>query len=115
MTTYLLGAYVLEHKRTYLLEGRMKDIFELAKDEKEASEYRISQVLTAAKGEHPSRTVKAFIASKLYEATYSDKWGLREFTTRQGASLSEILDEFCVEVFGATYEEVLKAWDKFLG
>jgi len=93
----------------------MKDIFELAKDEKEASEYRISQALSAAKGEYPSRTVKAFIAEKLYEAAYSDKRGWREFTTGQTASLNGIMDEFCEIVFGATYEEVLKAWDRFLG
>ena len=89
----------------------MKDIFELAKEEKEVLAYRQAELGILFSKDH----TRAFVANNLYQATYSDKWGLREFTTGKGASLEEIIDEFCEITFGTTYEEVLKAWDNYLG
>jgi len=89
----------------------MKNIFELAKEEKEASEYRISQVFNGGCPRGSKLEVRAFIADRLYHA----KWDGKPHDEAIEMPLADILEDFCWDIFGASFEEVIKAWDKYLG
>lgn len=89
----------------------MKDIFELAQEEKEASQYRLNRVLCGGCPRGSTVEVRAFIADRLYHA----KWDGKPHNEALEYPLSQILEDFCYDVFGATFSEVLKAWDKYLG
>lgn len=79
--------------------------------EKESSKWRISRALLGDTGVKMSE--QTFIASKLYDAKYDNHDYSKE--TEEWPGAGEILDIFCLEVFGATFDEVMRAWDKFLG
>ena len=83
----------------------------LAQEEKEASEYRISQVLCGGCPRGSKQDVRAFIADRLYHA----KWDGLSHDEAIAMSLADILENFCWDIFGANFNEVLKAWDRYLG
>jgi len=87
-----------------------KNIFELAQEEKQASYNRIAQVLCDGIPQRGyDRITRAIIADGLYHARYDG----RHYQDKP--SKDEILETFCWNIFGATFEEVIKAWDKYLG
>lgn len=89
----------------------MKNIFELAQEEKEKKEYRISQVLCGGCPRGVSKIERCVIAQALYEA----RWDGNTYHEADDMTHEAILENFCWNVFGASLEEVLKAWGRFLG
>lgn len=79
---------------------------ELKEQEKQQSEHRIARALKGDTGIKSEEQI--LIASKLYETKY-------EYSYKEIVSLEEILEGFCWRVFGANFEEVMEAYDKFLG
>ena len=88
----------------------IKDIFELAKEEKEK---KISLTL-AIRDICQKDKWRNKIAGALYSAVYGYEEDHHLFTT--GAyEPKETLDRFCKEVFGASFQDVVDAYDKYLG
>lgn len=88
----------------------MKDIFELAKEDRELSDSRITNALCDGIPQSGyDRITRSIIADALYHARYNGRH------YQDIPSKDDILETFCWRVFGATFDEVLKAWDKFLG
>jgi len=84
------------------------DIFTLAQEEKQKA---ITRKLAVREICGRDKT-RCFIAGELYEATYPEKslW----FFTGEERTDRQILDAFCESVFGASYQETMEAYDKFL-
>lgn len=88
-----------------------KDIFQLSREQKELREYRISQVLCGDCPRGSETDVRAFIADQLYHA----KWDSKLHDEAIDMPLADILEAFCWNIFGASLEETLIAWDRYLG
>ena len=88
----------------------MKNIFELAKEENEKR--LINQ--TAIQETFRNDKWRNKIAGALYSAAYGDADDFRYFTTGVYPA-NEILNRFCDEVFGVCFQDVMDAYDKYLG
>ena len=82
---------------------------EIRQEEKEASENRIQNAIPGNWTGTTNRHDRALIASLLYNVYYDGK------TYEEIPSAEQILDDFCSEVFHCSFNEMLKAYDKFLG
>ena len=82
---------------------------ELKQEEETASQQRIRNALPGNWVGATNRYDRSLIASLFYEAYYDGK------TYDDIPSSQEILDDFCSLVFHCSFEEMLKAYDKFLG
>lgn len=89
----------------------MKDIFELSQEEK----CKVIERKLALKYLFRRDKTRNFIAGNLYDAVYDDNRGLSEFLTGKETPPEEVLNIFCQIIFGASYQEVLKAYDDYLG
>lgn len=83
----------------------------LKETDKQLSEHRIKRALKGDTGIKPDE--QCLIAMHLYESKYDNHDYQKE--PQEWPSADEILESFCWRIFGATFEEVLKAWDKYLG
>jgi len=82
----------------------------IIQQEKERKENRISRALHGDTGIQSS--MQKEIAGWLYEVRYDN----HDYETDRGyPTKEEVLDNFCWEVFGCNFEEVMVAYDKFLG
>lgn len=82
----------------------MEDIFTLAKIERDK---KIEREL-CIKWQCERDRYKQRIAGFLYEATYKGYGG-------ETFAHNEILDNFCDYLFGASFQEVIDAYDKYSG
>jgi hypothetical protein len=89
----------------------MKDALTLGKELKEKEEQRIKfRIARALKGDTGITSgEQTNIARWLYEA----RWDGHRYD--DVVEEKEILENFCWKVFGASFEEAMKAYDKFLG
>ena len=88
----------------------MKDIFQILADEKAAAEQRITNALCDGIPENGyDRITRSIIADALYHSRYDGRH-YQDIPAKE-----EILEAFCWKVFGANLDEVIKAWDKYLG
>lgn len=88
----------------------MKDIFQLFAEEGEASEKHIANAL--CEGIPPSgydRITRSIIADALYHAHYDGRH-YQDIPTKE-----DVLETFCWNIFHANFDEVIKAWHKYLG
>lgn len=88
----------------------IKDIFALFAEEKELSKQRIANAL--CEGIPTSgydRITRSIIADGLYHALYDGRH-YQDVTSKD-----DVLETFCWNIFHASFEEVIKAWDKYLG
>lgn len=76
---------------------------QLRKREGEAREQRIREALNSDR-----RWNVMCLAETLYDATY------KGVVTEPKEPAERVLDDLCQVVFGASYEEVLEAWDRYL-
>lgn len=79
--------------------------------ERKCSEVRIARALKGDTIFKPDE--QRTIAMCLYEAKYDNHDYQKE--PQEWPNANEILEALCWRVFGATFNEVMKAWDKFLG
>lgn len=89
----------------------MKNIFELAEEEKESRNYRINRALCIGVPRGIDKFTRCAIAQELYNA----KWDGNDYHEANNMTYGQILENFCWNVFGASLEEVLIAWDRYLG
>ena len=89
----------------------MKNIFELAQEEKETRGNRIHQALASGCPRGASKFERCFIAEHLYEV----KWSGNTYHESAEMTHEAILENFCWNIFGCSLEEVLIAWDRYLG
>lgn len=89
----------------------MKDAFTIGREyrerEKVRKEHRIKRALKGDTG--VSEREQKDIAGWFYES----RWNGRRYD--EEPTKEEILDDFCSLVFGCTYDEMMKAYDNFLG
>ncbi|KKN65492.1 hypothetical protein LCGC14_0480960 [marine sediment metagenome] len=83
----------------------------LKNEEKQASEERIENALLRGNDKlwDIGITARQLVADRLYSAQYDGPLG------KELPNIQEVMDTFCWDIFGADFQEVLKAWDKYLG
>ena len=86
----------------------------LKQEEKETRENAIAWALSKPgnpklQGGAWTQQERKALAMALYEARYDGT------SYEDNPSAEEILENFCFRVFGCTFDEVLKAWDRELG
>ena len=89
----------------------MKNIFELADEERILKEFRIKQAFCGGAPRGVSKAERQIIAKHLYEA----RWDGNAYHEADNVTADEILGNFCWQIFGASLDEVMKAWDRYLG
>ena len=80
---------------------------ELKVEEQVKKQYRISRALKGDTG--ISSREQTDIAGWFYEA----RWSGRRYD--ENPSQEEVLEDFCALVFGCTFDEMMKAYDNYLG
>ena len=84
----------------------------LAEEERQAREKRIKNALPHGNWHQTypfNRVDRQYIADALYRIRYEGRRHDEE------PSAQEILDDLCSNIFGCEFDEVLEAWDRFLG
>jgi hypothetical protein len=88
----------------------MKDIFELRAEESAAAEQRVNNALCdGIPANGYDRITRSIIADALYQARYDGRH-YQDIPTKE-----DVLEAFCWKVFSANFDEVIKAWEKYLG
>jgi len=86
------------------------DIFQLAEVERIK---KIKKELTLREIMRHDRT-RNFIGGCLYTAAYGDENDYKYFTEGNRYAGENLLERFCQGIFGASLEEVLNSYDKYL-